>query len=146
MSEAYEAALRGDTATGFATAATLFRELLQHDRETTALVSVLSSRLTSLADDVGRLLQLVERGNGRDSLVVQLHALRQELADLQRWREGRAHWTAVLERVQAEVGELQRRDLPPEVHIEGVRGRWAAIGLAITAASALGLGLLNLLK
>lgn len=146
MVQPYDVEFRGDTAAGFATSATLFRELLQHDRETTALVSVLSSRMTSLSEDVEHLVRLVERGNGREPLLLQVVALRRDVQALQSWRESREPWAAVLERVQGELAALQRGELSPEAQAEHTKGKWTILATAIGVAGSIALGLINLLK
>lgn len=132
-----------EVSTGFTATRALLREALQFDRESHALTAVLSARLDALQRQVEHLNRVVEQGNGRPGLSVQVQSLQQELAELQRWREGRAHWTAVLERVQAEVGELKRGALPPEAHVELIKGRWGFYGLLVTAASGVALGVLH---
>jgi hypothetical protein len=121
-----------DVAAGFETTRYLIRDLLTSDREGFALLAVVSTRLDLLTKQVEHLEAVLEQGNGREPLIAQVSTLRQELDAA--WRRLHA------------LEERQPGTLPATVWAESLRGKWAAIATAITAASGVLLGLLNWLQ
>jgi hypothetical protein len=133
MERTRERGLRDDVGTGFSTSATLFRELLQHDREATALVAVLSTRVDQAVRDLEHL-----RDTHEDVVL-----LRQAVESLEQWRTTRDALAGELMHVKRAVEELAKH---PSSDPETTRGKWTTLGLIITTAGSLGLGLINLLK
>lgn len=117
--------LSDDVAAGFETTRQLLHDLLRGDRESAAVLAVVSTRLDLLKEQVDHLEAWREvRDRSREEILNELTEMRRLLAQARQPAPG----------------------MDPAVQVEWQRGRWTTIGMAITAAGGILLGLINLLK
>ena len=112
-----------DISDGFVIIKELMNETSQYVREDSARLAIITTRLDILAQEVSRIITMLERGNGHTSIRDKIYDNLKRIEQIEKWQTIKGNYT-----------------------MENIKGRWQVFTVAITALTALGLGILNWFK